>query len=148
MEFVGKSLALSPEGLAAAATQLSVGTAEIAAVFSVETRGAGYLPDRRPQILFERHYFSRLTAGQFDATNPEVSAPTPGGYGDSGAHQYDRLSEAIGLNREAALRSASWGLAQVMGDNYPAAGFAGVEQMVAAVSDSEDAQLEAMAGFI
>jgi hypothetical protein len=35
-----------------------------------------------------------------------------------------------------------------MGENYAAAGFAGVEDMVAAISDSEDAQLAAMAGFI
>jgi len=148
LEFVGKSLALSADGLATAATQLSVGTAEIAAVFSVETRGAGYLPDRRPQILFERHIFSRLTHGRYDATHPEVSAPTAGGYGSSGAHQYDRLAEAIALDRIAALQSASWGLAQVMGGNFKAAGFPNVEEMVAAIADSEDAQLCAMAGFI
>ncbi len=148
MEFVGKSLALSPDGLASAATQLSVGAAEIAAVFSVETHGAGYLPDRRPQILFERHIFSRLTGGRYDVSDPEVSAPTPGGYGSGGAHQHDRLTQAIQLNREAALRSASWGLAQVMGDNFRAAGFANVEAMVTAIVDSEDAQLSAMAGFI
>jgi hypothetical protein len=148
LEFVGKSLALSADGLAKAATELSVGTAEIAAVFSVETNGAGFLPDRRPQILFERHIFSRLTAGKYDATNPDISAPTPGGYGNSGAHQHDRLAQAILLDREAALSSASWGLAQVMGEYYRAAGFGGVEEMVAAMSDSEDAQLAGMAGFI
>jgi hypothetical protein len=148
LEFVGKSLAMSADGLAKAATDLSVGTAEIAAVFSVETHGAGFLPARRPQILFERHIFSRLTGGKYDATNPDISAPTPGGYGNSGAHQHDRLAQAVLLDREAALRSASWGLAQVMGENYPAAGFGSVEEMVAAMSDSEDAQLAGMAGFI
>lgn len=148
MQFVGKSLAMSADGLAKAATALSVGTAEIAAVFSVETHGAGYLPDRRPQILFERHVFSRLTGGKYDATNPDISAPTPGGYGNSGAHQHDRLAEALSLDREAALSSASWGLAQVMGENYHAAGFDSVEEMVATMSDSEDAQLTGMASFI
>jgi hypothetical protein len=148
MEFVGKSLAMSDDGLAAAASHLSVDTPEIAAVFSVETHGAGFLPDRRPHILFERHIFSRLTGGKYDATNPGISAPTPGGYGDSGANQFDRLAEAIALDRKSALSSASWGLAQVMGENYAAAGFGGVEDMVAAISDSEDAQLSAMAGFI
>jgi hypothetical protein len=148
VEFVGKSLALSTGGLANAAARLSVGVPEIAAVFSVETRGAGFLPDRRPQILFERHYFSRLTGGRFDASNPEISAPTPGGYGPSGAHQYDRLAQAISLNRDAALRSASWGMAQVMGDNHQAAGYANVEDMVTAITDSEDVQLAVMADFI
>lgn len=148
MEFAGKSLALSSQGMAAVASQLSVGVAEIAAVFSVETRGAGYLPDRRPQILFERHIFSRLTAGQYDIANPGISGPTPGGYGRGGANQYLRLAQAIGLNRVAALQSASWGLAQVMGENYAVAGFADVESMVSAMADSEDAQLSAMGGFI
>lgn len=148
MEFVGKTLAMSADGLARAAVDLSVGTAEVAAVFSVETHGAGFLPDRRPQILFERHIFLRLTKGRYDTTNPEVSAPTPGGYGSSGAHQHDRLAQAISLDREAALSSASWGLAQVMGENFRAAGFDSVEEMVGAMSDSEDAQLGGMAGFI
>lgn len=148
MQFVGRSLAMSADGLAKVATDLSVGTAEIAAVFSVETHGAGFLPDRRPQILFERHIFSRLTGGKYDVTNPDISAPMPGGYGNSGVHQHDRLAQAILLDREAALSSASWGLAQVMGVNYRPAGFDSVEEMVAAMSDSEDAQLAGMAGFI
>jgi hypothetical protein len=148
MQFVGKSLAMSADGLAKAATDLSVGTAEIAAVFSVETHGAGFLPDRRPQILFERHVFSRLTGGKYDATNPDISAPTPGGYGNSGAPQHDRLAQALLLDREAALSSASWGLAQVMGENYGAAGFDSVEDMVATMCDLEDAQLAGMASFI
>src|SRR5204863_9082982 len=33
---------------------------------SVETSGCGYLPDRRPKILFERHVFSRLTEHRYD----------------------------------------------------------------------------------
>jgi hypothetical protein len=148
MEFVGKSLALSSQGLAAVASQLSVGLPEIAAVFSVETHGAGFLPDRRPQILFERHIFSRFTAGRYDASNPTISNPTPGGYGDGGANQYVRLAQAIQLNREAALQSASWGLAQVMGENCRMAGFDNVESMVAASMDSEDAQLAAMGSFV
>jgi hypothetical protein len=148
MEFVGKSLALSSEGLAAVASQLSVGLPEIAAVFSVETHGAGFLPDRRPQILFERHIFSRLTAGRYDASNPAISDSTPGGYGSGGANQYVRLAQAIAMNREAALQSASWGLAQVMGENYRTAGFNDVESMVAAITDSEDAQLAAMGAFV
>ena len=148
LEFTGNSLALSSQGMASVAGQLSVGLAEIAAVFSVETHGAGFLSDRRPQILFERHIFSRLTGGIYDNSDPSVSAPTPGGYGPGGANQYMRLGEAIALDRQAALQSASWGLGQVMGENYQAAGFADVETMVAAMVDSEDAQLAAMGTLI
>lgn len=90
--------------------------------------------------------YHRLTGGQFD--DGDISDPSPGGYGPNGAHQYDRLAEAITKNREAALQSVSWGIGQIMGENYRAAGFRNVEDMVAAMSDSEDQQLTAMANFL
>jgi len=114
----------------------------------VETLGCGYLPDRRPQILFERHIFSKQTGGEFDATAPDISNPTPGGYGPRGAHQYDRLAQAIQLNRQAALCSASWGIGQLMGFNASAGGFADVETMVQDMVQSEDAQIGGMVDFL
>src|SRR5579863_8648187 len=146
MDFQGTSLALTADGLAAATGRLSVGAAEIWTVLAVETRGCGFLADRRPPILFERHIFSRLTNRQFDIS--DVSNPQAGGYGASGANQYLRLANAIQLNRTAALQSASWGLAQIMGMNFASAGFGDVETMVSAVSDSEDAQLDSFARFL
>jgi len=146
LPFQGTALALSSDGLADVATSLGVHAPEIWAVLSVETRGCGYLPDRRPQILYERHIFHRLTNGKFDSS--DISNASPSGYGATGAHQYDRLAAAIEKNRTAALQSASWGLGQIMGKNSAAAGFRNVEDMVTAMSDSEDAQLAAMARFL
>jgi len=146
LEFVAGSLALSTSGMSAAVTGLSVNPAEIWTVFHVETSGCGFLSDRRPPILFERHIFSRLTNHRFDIA--DVSNPQPGGYGPSGANQYLRLANAIQLDRAAALQSASWGLAQIMGSNFAQAGFGDVESMVAAMSDSEDAQLAAFVAFL
>ena len=103
-------------------------------------------PDRRPQILYERHIFHRLTRGQYDDRN--ISDPLPGGYGARGAHQYDRLAIAVGKDRTAALESASWGIGQVMGMNYALAGFQSVDDMVTAMSESEDKQLAAMSAFL
>ena len=146
MDFVRKSLALSPGGLADVAQTLSVGAASIWALLEVETSGCGFLADRRPTILYERHIFHRLTRGRFD--DGDISDPVCGGYGAFGGHQYDRLSRAIALDRKAALQSASWGLGQIMGQNFRDAGFKSVEDMVAAMSDSEDAQLTAVVAFI
>jgi hypothetical protein len=146
LEFEGKSLALSTGGFTAAAQTLTVEAAEIWSVLSVETSGCGFLPDRRPQILFERHIFHQLTAGRFD--DGDISDPTAGGYGASGAHQYDRLARAVALDREAALKCTSWGLGQILGENYAAAGFPDVETMVAAMSSSEDAQIAAVTAFL
>jgi hypothetical protein len=145
-DFTGKSLALTQAGLTLAAGDLAVNPPELWTVVAVETSGCGYLPDRRPQILFERHVFHRLTSGRFDAG--DISSPVPGGYGAGGSHQYDRLNAAIALDRTAALQSASYGLGQIMGENFALAGFGGVEEMVAAMVDSEDAHMKAMSTFI
>lgn len=144
--FRGTALALSSDGLAAVAGSLGVHAAEIWAVVAVETKGCGYLRDRRPQILYERHIFHRLTRGQFD--DGDISDPAPGGYGSTGAHQYERMAAAVAKDRIAALQSVSWGLGQIMGENFIAAGFQSVEDMVAAMAESEDAQLTAMGNFL
>ena len=146
LDFVGRSRALSSTGFSTAGQTLTVKAAEIWSVLAVETSGCGFLADRRPQILFERHYFHQLTGGRFD--DGDISDPTAGGYGPDGAHQYDRLARAIAKDRTAALKSTSWGLGQIMGDNFAAAGFPDVETMVAAMVDSEDGQLAAVAAFL
>jgi len=146
LAFQGTAWALSGDGLATVADSLGVHAPEIWTVLAVETSGCGYLADRRPQILYERHIFHRLTNGEFD--DGDISDPSPGGYGPSGAHQYDRLAAAISENRTAALQSVSWGIGQIMGENFVSAGFQNVEDMVAAMSESEDRQLAAMGSFL
>ncbi len=146
IEFAGKTTAMTTTGFAAVANGLGVKAPEIWTVFAVETSGCGFLPDRRPPILYERHIFSRLTGGQFD--DGDISSPTSGGYGPSGAAQYNRLARAVALDRRAALQSASWGLGQIMGMNFAMAGFGNVEDMVAAMCDSEDSQMIAFAAFL
>ena len=144
--FRGPALALSNDGLQKVASALNVGAAELWTLLAVETSGCGFLSDRRPQILFERHIFHRLTDGSFD--DGQISDPTPGGYGPRGAAQYDRLALAMTKNTDAALQSASWGIGQIMGMNYDKIGFQSVEQMVAAMVDSEDGQLSAIGAFL
>src|SRR6266536_2057465 len=145
--FTGASLPISETGLGQSTGLLGVGAAELWTVLSVETHGFGFLPDRRPAILFERHIFHKQTGGRFDALNPAISSPQAGGY-LGGAKEYDRLAQAIELDRRAALNSASWGIGQVMGFNSAAAGFSSVEDMVEAMAQSEDTQLEGMAKFV
>lgn len=148
MSFIGSGAPMTQDGINAAATAITVDLPEVWSVIAVETSGCGYLLDRRPKILFERHIFSRLTNGSFDSDDPDVSQPSPGGYGPGGAHQYERLESAMLLDEEAALKSASWGLGQIMGENFKGAGFSNVPDFVAAMVESEDKQLQAMAAFI
>jgi len=146
LPFQGNVWALSPDGLGVVSQELGVHAPEIWTVLAVETSGCGYLPDLRPQILYERHIFHRLTHGKYD--DGDISDPKAGGYGAPGAHQYDRLALALVKHRSAALQSCSWGIGQIMGENYALAGFPSVDQMVIAMSESEDQQLIAMANFM
>ena len=146
--FEGKGKALSTAGLNAASQALGVDTPALWSVITVETKGCGFLKDRRPVILFERHIFHQRTQGRFDAAAPDLSNPVAGGYGPTGETQYEKLTRAVALDRQAALESASWGLGQIMGFNAKLAGFAAAEAMVTAMIDSEDAQFIAMAEFI
>ena len=145
--FVGRAAILTDAGFAAAVDSLGVDAAALWALVAVETGGFGFLPDRRPQILFERHIFSRRTGNRYDAAHPDISSPTPGGY-HGGAAEYERLQAAMNLDRIAALESASWGLPQVMGFHAVALGYPGAEGMVAAFRDGEDAQLDGAVRFI
>jgi N-acetylmuramidase/Putative peptidoglycan binding domain len=146
LTFRGEARALSSDGMNAVCSSLGVTPAEIWTVVAVETSQCGFIVDRRPEILYERHIFSRLTRGQFD--DGDISHSQRGGYGATGAHQYDRLTQAMAKCRNAALLSTSWGIGQVMGENFSLAGFPDVESMVVAMLRSEDDQLKAMCNFI
>ncbi len=145
-QFRGAAAPLSAAAIARAAQALRCDEAAVRAVIDVESRG-GFLRDGRPKILFERHYFHRLTGGVHSAAHPDISARRWGGYGPARG-QYDRLARAIALDRDAALRSASWGAFQIMGDNHAAAGFDDVEAFVAAMMAGEDAHLAAFVAFV
>ena len=147
MIFAAKGTPITQTDFDAACHALGGDAASLWSLVSVETRGFGYLEDRRPQILFERHIFSRRTAGRFNASHPDISNPAQGGY-TGGAAEYDRLGKAMQLDETAALESASWGLGQVMGFNAESVGFADVRTMVTDMVADEAAQLRAVVGFI
>jgi N-acetylmuramidase/Putative peptidoglycan binding domain len=138
---------LSSASFNAAIASLGVDAATAWAILTVESGKAGYLPDRRPQILFERAIFHRRTNGAYDVTHPGISAPTWGGY-SGGAAEYTRLAEAYALSPDDALQSASWGLGQIMGFNFSSAGYDNASDMVQAACASEAAQLQQFVSFL
>lgn len=146
LNLTGKATPFSDGALERAAASLKCEVAAVRAVIAVESAG-GFLPDKRPKILFERHYFSRLTRKRFDSSKPDLSHPKWGGY-SGGAAEHDRLKRAFDLDADAALRSCSWGAFQIMGDNYALCGFATPQDFVAAMVESEDRQLEAFVAFL
>jgi len=164
-------IGISPEAFERAAQELEPGNlaharAAIRAVDEVESGGGwftdvraevlaldgpgGFLDgDELPKILFEAHKFDRHTGGKWRTKYPNLSSPAwnralyVGGDGE-----YRRLHQAMQLDREAALKSASWGRYQILGENFQAAGFANVEAFVEAMKESEERHLEAFVLFI
>jgi len=147
MEFHSQGRPFDKDGMTRACDALGVGLSELWTVLAVETKGFGFLVDRRPQILFERHIFHKLTQGRHDAGNGDVSNQESGGYA-GGSKEYPRLEKAMQLDHDAALQSTSWGVGQVMGFNHKLVGFPNVEAMVDAMVQNENMQLLAAANFI
>lgn len=133
-----------------AANTIRVDVPALYAVSDIESRGSGFLADGRPVILFEAHVFSKLTGGKYDKSHPNISSKAWNRslYGASGAHQHDRLAIAASLNRDAALKSCSWGLFQIMGSNHVLAGHKTIQDFVNANYKSEVDQLDCLLKFL
>lgn len=133
-----------------AADRLGCEVAAIKAVCKVEAPRGGFNPDNTPATLFEGHKFSAFTGGRYDKTAPDISYPkwTKAFYGKNWEAEQDRLQRAIALNREAALKSASWGKFQIMGFNHELAGFKTLQEFINAMYRSERDQLMAFVSFI
>lgn len=141
------SRTITTAALQRAADKLGVSVAHVRAVVAVESRGAGFLADGRPKILFERHKFSQFTGGKFDATHGDLSSRVAGGY-RGGEAEYLRLYKALQLDGEAAVRAASWGAFQIMGFNWEACGERSLYGFLLAVHDNEDAHLALFVEFV
>jgi hypothetical protein len=134
---------------------LGAAVSAIKAVASVESAGAGFLPDGRPKILFERHVMyaqlsdklGKTKADQLASKHPDIVNPVSGGY-SGGAKEHDRLSRAAEIDRECALSSASWGAFQIMGYHWKSLGYASQQAFINAMYASASAQLDSFVRFI
>lgn len=149
--FAGGNLgALTDADFAEAARALGCDVPAIKAVAEVEAAGSGFFtPDGRPKILFEAHLFSRMTKRKYDASHPKISCEKWNrALYTRGPSEYDRLTQAVALDRAAALKSASWGKFQILGMHYGTCGYPDVDAFVRAQCESERAQLDAFVRFV
>lgn len=141
---------LTNEKIADIARENKIDPAALLAVKDVESNGGGFLPTGKPKILFEGHIFYRLLTpllnlarlNQLCKQYPNIVYPT---WNRSkyfgGEREYLRLTTAININRAAALKSASWGMFQIMGMNYAQCGCKDIEEFVDKMKSSEEDQL-------
>jgi len=143
--------ALTPADIAEAAARLRTDPARLRAVIRVESAGRGFHPRTGlPIILFEPHVFHRETRGRHAAARPDLSYRSWGAraYPRSQAERWRQLRAAMALDEPAALRSASWGLFQVMGFNHRACGFTTLQAFARAHMRGERDQLLAFVSFL
>lgn len=140
---------LHPDDWAGAAWLTGADVPAMRAVGRVEGGMWGaFLPSGEPTILFERHLFHRETGGRFSASHPDISNATPGVYGKA-SEQHARLQRAAKLDRDAAMRSASWGQFQVLGSNYQRAGYGSLQDFLnAMIAGTAADHLRAFACFV
>lgn len=148
-DFKGRARRLDQSDFAKIARQIGVGEPELRAVVEVETRGGGFDAMGRPKMLFEPHVFWR-ELGEAKRRRAENAGVAYRKWGSSPypKDSYPRLGIAISIDRPAALRSASWGLGQIMGFNCRMAGYRTADEMVQAFMDDEESHLSAMVEFI
>lgn len=147
LKFLGKGAPLSQKGFDEVARQVEADAFALWSLITVETKGFGFLPDRRLKLLYERHIFHKRTGGRFSEEHREISSRTPGGY-TGGGGEYDRLDKAMALDRAAAIESVSWGLGQIMGFNATMLGYTSADEMVSYFAEGEDAQLDGVRRFL
>lgn len=142
--FTNKSApAITPGQEQVIADRLSVSLRQLRAVAQVESSGSGFDNQGRPKILFERHYFHRLTDGKW---SPAIfSDAKAGGYGDD---SWNKLLAAAGRDPDAAFASCSWGQFQVMGAHWKALGYASPFALAASTVKDQAGHYELLTRFI
>lgn len=144
---------LTHAAIEAAAAALDVDAATILTITEVEAGGDGFLPDGRPDILFERHVmYKQLKGDDFDADAlaaqyPNLVNPKRGGYA-GGPTEHARFRNACGIDQTCAIESASWGMFQIMGYHWQALGYASADDFMACMQQSEGEQLDAFVRFV
>ncbi|NBC34188.1 MAG: DUF3380 domain-containing protein [Alphaproteobacteria bacterium] len=137
--------------VARAAAALDCDAAAVAAVMEIESSGSGMVAPGRCTVRFEGATFHRLTGGRFDAVRPDLSMPSwrdNAGFVRGGLAEWERVEQAADLDHEGAYKSASYGLFQIMGFNYPIAGYAAVDDFVNEMNAGEAGQVTAFVRFL
>lgn len=148
--FVGRAVRLADLDLPNAGHLIGVGEDELHAVLDVETAGGGFDKHARPKILFEPHVFYRNLTGA-DRVHAVQSGLAYAAWKSGGypSDSYPRLIAAMAIDEAAALKAASWGLGQILGENFVAAGYDSPQHMVVAfVEGGESEHLQAMIRFV
>lgn len=128
---------------------IGVGEDEVHALMEVEAGSSGFDAQGRPKMLFEPHVFYRNLSGmERERAVAQGLAYPKWRSGNYPSDSYPRLRQAMAINAEAALKAASWGRGQILGENFGLCNYASVFEMVQAFMDDEAAHIQGMIDFI
>lgn len=148
---------LTEQQIKDAAISSGITYAALRAVIDVEVGSrSGFDSDGNPTILFEPHVLWRELGNVFYITKrkqladlfPDMCNPTWDKSLYNIRPQHQKLYVASVLHWEAAHKSCSWGIGQVMGFNYKSLGYPTLKQFVDDMHESEAKQLDAMIRYI
>jgi hypothetical protein len=150
---IPEQIAINPIDIEVLGEEFECHPSHIDAILHVEAGRSGFLlreiPPSRPKILFEGHYFYKLTPKPVSKTRPDLSyRHWTRRYYKGGSAEWTRLRDAADFDMKNALKSASWGLGQVMGANHKLAGCKTIEEFIVEAFSSERNQLRHMINFI
>ena len=154
-----KSKRLTNQQLLDTAYKFNISPNVLYSVLVNETGGRSAFDNQgRVKILFEGHIFYKLLDKKgFDVESIKNSNQNQfnilyDSYSKRGnaykLDQYYRLNNAITIDRDSALQSASYGIGQVLGTNYKTCGYKTIDDFVRDMNIGEFKQLEIMMKFI
>jgi len=153
MEQVGNGSKLWPGDLASIAVGYGLKAVHVQTVIDVETSGKGFDALGWVEFLFEPHLYYRNVSGDelLVAEAGGFAYPKwrgPGSYPKTLQLRHDQFTKAYDLNATAALKSASWGLGQILGSECEEAGYKTPQEMITAFAKSEANQVRGMLNLI
>lgn len=151
VEYTVVNSVLTKAGLDAAAVAGYTSERGIKTVLKVETGGKSTDYKGRLPMLFEPHVFYRELAfdkeKQTEAVSKKLAYPKAGTL-PYPADSYPRFEAACAIDENAACRSASWGLPQIMGNNCDGCGFDTAKEMIEFMALSADNQVLCMGKLV
>lgn len=151
-----KGVSLTNTEILLIAKSVNIAPAALKAVQLVETAGrSGFVAPGQPVILFEGHIFWKqllvrhINPYQHQLNNADILYPRwDRSKYKGGLAEYARLRRAVAIDAEAAYKSASWGMFQIMGFNHRQCGVASIHEFVQQMSESEYRQLKLTVTFL
>jgi hypothetical protein len=146
--FKGAAKRIEDKDLPRIGSRIGVGEDELHAFMDVEAAGSGFDSQGRPKMLFEPHVFYRNLSGAKRARAVEAGLAYKSWKSGYPKDSYPRLQKAMAIDETAALKAASWGLGQVLGENHAMLGYATPQDMVRAFMDDEERHLNGIVDFL